>query len=268
MLSLALAWPDDVDSRTNNYVRRWMRHFPALRDTCVEAWIEELAPVSLPTAVRQLTADERDLLVEDHWRREINRPGCEPDAFDSLFLGLEELVLQAQLQSPVGAAFVRIGTRAPLDSPLGAEADMQMDGGREALELLLDSPRLFDDMCLFQECGHLPSVVIRPWIEIEPGLELRAFVRGRRLVGLSQRYAQEPQPELIARAAELEAAVQARCEELAHAWPLDDLVVDFAWHDERVVIVDLHPWLAWCDSALFSWEEDAFESYSFRYLRA
>ena len=32
-------------------------------------------------------------------------------------------------------------------------------------------------------------------------------------------------------------------------------------------MVDLHPWLPWTEGALFSWEEDDFADYAFRYLR-
>ena len=39
----ALLWREAVDSRTNDYVRRWMRHFPAIRATCIEEWIQPLA---------------------------------------------------------------------------------------------------------------------------------------------------------------------------------------------------------------------------------
>ena len=50
--------------------------------------------------------------------------------------------------------------------------------------------------------------------------------------------------------------------------PLDDLVVDFACLNGQAMVVDLHPWLPWCGGALFSWEEDDFAAYSFRYVRA
>lgn len=260
----AVAWRETVDSRTNDYVRRWMRHFAPIRATCIEEWAPSLAAATLPTWVHRLTPVERDLLVDERWRRDTERPGHDPDAFEGIIEALEKDILEAQEESDVGAAFVRLGTRAPLDSPLYQEGQLQVDGGAEALEALLQSARVFDDLCLMQECGYAPSLVVRPWLELSQGAELRAFIQRRRLVGLSQRHVDRIHPELVARAGELEDAVKARCAELDERWPLDDLVVDFAIIDEAMV-VDLHPFLPWTDPALFSWDQP-FDRYRFRYL--
>ncbi|MCO5171929.1 MAG: cell division cycle 123 family protein [Planctomycetes bacterium] len=265
----AMLWRELVDSRTNDYVRRWMRHFPELRATCVEQWIQALVGASVPTWVHPLSAAERDLLVDEHWRRVTERPGHAPEEFESIVEALEKDVVEAQEASTeagaVGAAFVRLGSRAPLDSPLLIEGSLQVDSGSEALEVLLQSERVFDDLCLMQECGYVPALVVRPWLDLAPGTELRAFIRGRELVGLSQRQVDGVQPELVARAAELEEAVRRRCAELAPRWPLDDLVADFVIDDEAALLSDLHPFLDWTDPALFSWEQP-FDRYKFRYL--
>jgi hypothetical protein len=261
-------WTDDVDSPANLYVRRWMRHFPLLRATCVENWIDEIREAVLPTWTQPLTAMERDLLIEAQWRRELGRRPADPDAFNTLIVGLEERILTAQTASPVGAAFVRLGYRAPTDSPVGLEGDLQVDGGPEALVVLLDSERVFEDLCLSQECSYEPSVTIRPWVEIAPENEVRAFIRNRELVGLSQRALTGALPGFIGQAPQLETAVKRRCAELADAWPLDDLVVDLAClrDDDEATVIDLHPWLPWTDPKLFSWDDDSFERYSYRYL--
>ncbi len=269
MTTAALAWTDDVDSRTNEYVRRWMRHFPLLRATCIESWLERLEEATVPTRLYRLDAGERDLLVEAHWRSHTGQPPPESPLYDPLTEGLEELVRWAQERSPVSAAFVRTGFRAPIDSEPGLDADLQVDGGTEALHVLESSPRTFDDLCLAQECGYLPAIAVRPFLELEPWQELRAFVRGRRLVGLSQRHPGAKLQGLIGRVDALEEAAQALCTKLAPAWPLEDLVVDLVVDSERSAarIVDLHPWLEWTDPALFRWGEDDFASYAFRYLK-
>jgi len=261
-----LHWADDVDSRTNRYVRRWMRHFPLLRASYMESWWSELRDASLPGDLLELSAAERDLLIEDHWRRVGSRPAPEPDRFEALVLSLEERIVRAQRFSPISAAFVRLGSRAPTDSPGAFDAEFQVDGGTEALELLLESERVFDDLCLAQECAYAPAIVVRPWLEIPAGRELRAFLRAGELVGLCQRHADAPLSDLIDEAPALEAQVRERCAALQGRWPMDELVVDFACLEGEAWIVDLHPWLGWTSSALFSWEEDRFEHYEFRYL--
>lgn len=268
MGTAAIAWTEDVDSRTNDYVRRWMRHFPLLRATSVEAWADALASHTLPTRCRPLSRAERDLLVEDRWLELTGQPGADPSAFDGLILDCDRLIQWAQERSPVGAAFVRLGFRAPTDSDLGLDGDLQVDGGPEAIAVLQQSARVFDDLCLAQECGHLPAIVIRPWLEIEPWRELRAFIRGRRLVGLSQRHAGLRLRGLVDRVDALESAAQTLCRELVDRWPLDDLVVDLVADPDgaRARVVDLHPWLPWSGAGLFSWGEDTFETYAFRYV--
>lgn len=245
-----------------------MRHFALLRASYAETWWEDLKDMALPGRVVALTPVQRDLLIEDRWRRDVDRPACDPATFEPLIQVLESEILRAQRFSPVGAAFVRLGSRAPLDSTQGLASDFQADCGSEALEVLLDSERVFDDLCLAQECQYAPSLLVRPWLEIPPWLELRAFLRSGKLVGLSQRHAARFMPELVKNADALEAAVQARCEELAGRWPLRDVVADFAVQDDQAWIVDLHPWLPWSEGALYSWEEDTFSTYSFRYLKS
>lgn len=259
-----LHWADDVDSRTNCYVRRWMRHFPSLRASYAETWWPELREASLPGELLQLSQAERDLMIDDHWRRVGGRPTPEPDVFEALVLSLEERIVRAQRFSPTGAAFVRLGSRAPTDSPSGLDGELQVDSGNEALELLLESERVFDDLCLAQECAYAPAILVRPWLEIPAANELRAFLRAGELVGLSQRHSEAPLSDLVTEASSFEAQVQTRCAALQGRWPLDELVVDFACLEGDAWIVDLHPWLEWTSSALFSWEEDRFTNYEFR----
>ena len=45
---------------------------------------------------------------------------------------------------------------------MAVEGGLQVDGGTEALEVLLQSPRVFDDLCLFQECGEAPALAADP----------------------------------------------------------------------------------------------------------
>lgn len=259
-------WREELDSPANAYVRRWMRHFPALRATAIEAWADDLSDATPPTLVLPLDEDQRDLLLDEHWRRARGRPGTDAAGFDGLIDALDALVIDAQALSETGAAFVRTGARAPLDSPTFRAEGRQVDGGTEALEVLLESERVFEDLCLAQECGHAPAVVVRPWLELPPWSELRAFVRGRRVVGLSQRAPAARIPGLAERKAELERRALRRLGELAPSWPLDDLVVDLCEVEGALVVLDLHPLLPWTGAALFDWDADRFDRFEFRTL--
>ena len=192
---MSYPWREHVDSRTNAYVRKVMRHFPSVRDCYVESWSAAARSALVPTIELRLAPTVRDALIDEHWQRsqgESTHPAGRE--FDGLIERLEKAVLQAQTLSPVGAAFVRLGSRAPLDSQIAQGGNFQVDGGPEALEVLLESERLFDDLCLAQECDYDPTVLIRPWLEIAPEHELRAELRDGELTGLTRR---EPVTRLV-----------------------------------------------------------------------
>ncbi len=263
----ASSWSEIPDSETNVYVRRWLRHFASLRKTSLEACDPRLSAVMPPSRIVTLKPERRDLLINECWLQSRGAGSLGPDAFDGLIGELEEAALWAQQHSIARTSFIRLGFRAPTDSALGREDNFRVDSGSEALELLLDSQRVFEDLCLAQECAYTPALLVRPWIDIPPGCELRAFIRGNRLVALSQRHLEAPWPQLQRHRAEWEQAVQLRCAELAPAWPLEDLVVDFACLQGTPFILDVHPWLPWSSPALFTWEElDAQTVHAFRCL--
>jgi hypothetical protein len=235
------AWRESVDSPTNDRVRRWMRHFALIRETSIERWIEPLALASVPSFVHPITSELRDLLVDQHWRRETGLAQHPLEVFDAIVDVLEEGVLEACQHSDVGAAFVRTGSRSPIDSALAIEGALQVDGGTEALEVLLQSRRVFDDLCLAQECGHAPTLVLRPWLELAPWAELRAAIVGRRLVALTARHLPDGSPAMNGRERALARAARRRCAELEALWPLDDVVVDFVVADGDALILDIGP---------------------------
>lgn len=183
-----LLWREEVESATNAYVRATMACFASLRATYVEQWFPGLEELAVPAWCAQLTATQRDVLIEERWRQTHRRPSLKLSAFDGIVEQLEILVRSAQTQSPVGAAFVRLGSRAPLDSPQLRASDYQVDGGVEALDVLLDSQRVFEDLCLAQECGYRPALVVRPWLEIPPRLEVSATWDGAELIDARARF--------------------------------------------------------------------------------
>jgi hypothetical protein len=237
-------WREDVDSRTNAYVRQAMRHFPALRCTYIESWAAAARGTMLPSLELRLVPQLRDLLIDEHWRRATGLPSWNPHEFDGLVEQLERAVLQAQTLSPVGAAFVRLGSRAPLDSQIAQGGNFQVDGGPEALEVLLDSGRVFDDLCLAQECGYDPSVVVRPWLEIAQAHELRAEIRDGELVGLWRRPPQVqrlvPTPTGDPTPGQREATL-ARLPLLRELFGTPDLLVDVISNEDEASLLDVSP---------------------------
>lgn len=193
-----LLWREEIESETNAYVRAKMACFADLRETYVERWFPVVGEVAVPAWFVELTATERDVLIEERWRQTHRRPSLQLSAFDTLVERLERLVRSAQTQSAIGAAFLRLGSRAPLDSPQLRAASLQVDGGVEALDVLLDSQRVFEDLCLAQECDYLPAVVVRPWLEVPLRIELRARYQDGAFTEVRPRYGTgSPAPDAL-----------------------------------------------------------------------
>jgi len=201
-----------------------MRHFARIRDASVERWIDDLADVAIRTWTVPLTASERDLLIDDHWRRVTERPPLDDDVWAELLERLDARILAAADLSDTGAAFVRAGACAPLDSRTAQEDVYQVDCGLEAIEVLSESERVFDHLCLAQECAYEPAVVVRPWLELELELEreVRAELHDGEPVGLRLRHKREAQvPRPVAD------AVRHRLARVGDRFPAGDFAADF-----------------------------------------
>ena len=119
---------------------------------------------------------------------------------------------------------------------------------------------------------------LRTWVEIAPASEFRAFVRGGRLIGVSQYHHRTRFPELIAQRAEIETALTAFTPTLLAALQTDDgaldpVVVDL-WaprfgedpvvgvgrHQPDLRVIELNPFDRVTDPCLFQWTGGMAES--------
>lgn len=164
--------------------------FTTLRATYVECWPAAWRTVALPSVAVGLDAE----IVRALLRRNtlVARAGWTPADPTPLAPSLQRLVetldgLGAVAWGTAAGAFVRLGSRSAKDGARGLTLGQRVATGLEAVDLLTSgSARVVYDLRLAVQHGHTPHVVVRPWQEWTPWVEVRCFVAARRLVGITR----------------------------------------------------------------------------------
>jgi D123 len=119
--------------------------------------------------------------------------------------------------------------------------------------------------------GGDASLFLRDWVDIMPGHEFRAFLQGRRVVGVCQYPTNHFAPEVVADAVPIRAAIAHLFQQVVHHLPLDDVVIDlYVSRDPRGYVarlIELNPMLPVTDAGMFSWRAGGSFDASFRYLQ-
>jgi hypothetical protein len=152
-----------------------------------------------------------------------------------------------------GASFVGADTCAPDDSP------KYRSGGavttpRKAWELLATSPKVRTAL----ESGASHRLTVRPHRRMDRTREFRMFIRGGKLVGMSQYCLERHFARLAQREAEFWRHATEFVPQLLPALPMADLAMDvYLTSRQELMVVDLNPWGPPTDPLLFrSWERD------------
>ncbi|KAI9007763.1 D123-domain-containing protein [Hyaloraphidium curvatum] len=103
-------------------------------------------------------------------------------------------------------------------------------------------------------------LVLRKWIEVEPSMEFRCFVRRKELIAISQRdtfnfypFLPSMKPELLELIGNLFAStVRDRFDEENYTF---DVYVSRRSGTPRALVVDFNPYAYYTDALLFSWDE-------------
>jgi len=101
------------------------------------------------------------------------------------------------------------------------------------------------------------SLVLRKWIEVNPGTEFRCWVDGGELVAICQRDTSNYYPFLAREEESIKQDIQSFFHEhVKHKFKLDNFVMDVTRpRKDKIVLVDFNPWGDTTDSLLFTWEE-------------
>lgn len=254
-------------------------HWALARPTYIENWPASLCRLSLAQADVPLSRDEARALGAEILELGEMLAEVFGQPNPALFAGLTARVDAAVRRFPKGA-FVRLGSRSPKDSWLGAREGFRCKDGAKAITLLTDcSERVAEDLALALGQGYLPHIFVREWVDIPPWAEFRCFMRQRRLVGVSQyQYLQGAVfPEIAKWASDIEWAIRdVWFPGFRDACHLDDVVFDvFVRRRGRgneseweVRLLEINPLYEWTDPCLFDHRNGGDFDGSFRYQKA
>jgi hypothetical protein len=246
-------------------------YFATVRPTYLENWPRALHALSLRQASIPLTREEAEVLGR--------QARAAPRGWNSRKTpeGLERVSreLGEALRHFPSGAFVRLGSRSAKDSQHALFRGLRVSSVAEALSLLTSgSARVAFDLLLALRQGYTPHLFVREWLDLPAWAELRCFMRGRQLVGVTQYDCDGlgASPELHAHAPRLRAAIEAFFVPFREACHLDDVVFDvFAITPlpevpalPAIRLLELNPFFLRTNPGLFTWAHGGDFDGSFR----
>ncbi|HEY0004208.1 MAG TPA: hypothetical protein VGB17_05310 [Pyrinomonadaceae bacterium] len=247
-------------------------YFARVRPTYIENWTTALLALSIQQIDLPLTLEEARALGLVN--REFSRwfGGGSIDSIE----GIAKRIDAALCHYPEGA-FIRLGSRSGKDSSYAHNRGLRVTDGHGAIRLLTEnSYRIAYDLRLALHHKYRPHIFVRRWLEIPPWSEFRCFMKGRKLVGISQYDCRNlGHCALIATNAErIKAAIGEFFKAFSASSHLDDVVFDvFVVLDEHdshgpasVRLLELNPFFQKTDACLFDWTNGGDFDGSFRFL--
>ncbi|QRK06298.1 hypothetical protein JQX13_40335 [Archangium violaceum] len=248
-----------------------LEYFATVRPTYLENWPRALHTLSLRQMSLPLTREEAEVLGR--------QAGAAPRGWSTRKTpeGLERVSreLGEALRHFPSGAFVRLGSRSAKDSQHALFRGLRVSSAAEALSLLTSgSARVAFDLRLALRQGYTPCLFVREWLDLPAWAELRCFMRGWQLVGVTQYNCRGlgASPELHAHASRLRAAIEAFFVPFCEACHLDDVVFDvFAVTPlpeapalPAIRLLELNPFFPQTDPGLFTWAHGGDFDGSFR----
>jgi len=141
---------------------------------------------------------------------------------------------------------------------------LQMVSGKQALELLLRSQRIYEDLKLGiknyeQETDKKTfdiQIIIRQWVNVPISGEFRGFVYAKELTALSQYFDICFFPELVQNETKIVSRIKEFFTKIKQHIPLSNYIIDFALTSDSIAIIELNPFAPTTDACLFTWTQD------------
>jgi hypothetical protein len=237
--------------------------------TYLENWPMELQRLTIAQVAIPLTLEEAEALGTNIV--ELYELFPEPH-----FRNIQSIMhrIDMAVNSFPNGAFIRLGSRSPKDSLYGYSNGFQAKDGVQALKILLGvSERVSDDLQAALEWKYAPYIYVREWLQIPQWSELRCFMKGRKLAGISQYNYMSGHLEFLDKnVTPIRFAIEQFFDRFRSACHLDDVVFDVIVkhremdnvHDWSVKLLEINPFFEYTDPCLFSWaKKDDFDG-SFR----
>ena len=138
--------------------------------------------------------------------------------------------------------------------------------GLEAVRQLITSERIFEDIELAQSNNYPIHLYMREWIDIDPELEFRCFIKDKKIVGISQYDYHVVLSERYTKLKDsFDYAIRQflECRLIPHLC-VSDVVVDVYIkykvcgniYEYEVRLIELNPFNVWTDPCLFNWNKE------------
>ena len=118
------------------------------------------------------------------------------------------------------------------------------------------------------------SLVVRKWVDVNPGTEFRCWVANGQLIATCQRDTSNYYPHLAREEDSIKQDIESFFQEqIRDQFPLDQFVMDVTRpRKDKIVLVDFNPWGDSTDSLLYTWEEleelkDGEQEHCLRHIR-
>lgn len=167
-----------------------------------------------------------------------------------------------------GDVFIKLNWSSPKDATWVAfNNNMKCSSLSQLYLLLKSSDFVAHDLSMpFSSCEDCTSedsenvsysLVVRKWVDVNPGTEFRCWVADGRLVAACQRDTSNYYPHLAKEEASIRQDLASFFQEqVVDKFPLKSYVMDVTRpRKDKVILVDFNPWGDTTDSLLFSWEE-------------
>ena len=247
-------------------------YFDTVRPTYIENWSAALNSLSIAQVDLPLTLEEARVLglINKEFSKWFGHASIE--AIDKIVKKID-----IALSHFPGGAFVRLGSRSSKDSSYAHNRGLRITNGNAAIRMLTEnSRRTAYDLRLAIHHNYPPHIFVRQWQEIPDWSEFRCFMKGRKLIGISQYDCKNlgPSSEIIKNAVLIETSIRNFFEVIKAASHIDDGVFDvFVKLNEptlngsvKVQLLEVNPFFQKTDACLFHWgDSDDFDG-SFRFL--
>jgi len=255
------------------------------------AWYPHFEKVTFPTVCLTLPGEVLDYLREDG--QLVLPKECNEESYDGKEEDYEDfgdtnwsdggesedenvqksfpefsLKVQNVLKDFGGEVFLKLNWSCPKDATWVAFNNSMKCSSLSQLYLLLKSSDFVaHDLTMpFSGCEDIDqadsvtvsySLVIRKWVEVNPGTEFRCWVSGGELVAVCQRDTSNYYPYLAREEESIKQDIQSFFHEhIKHKFKLDNFVMDVTRpRKDKIILVDFNPWGDTTDSLLFTWEE-------------
>ncbi|KAI9116642.1 hypothetical protein K1719_012300 [Acacia pycnantha] len=260
----------------------------------IQEWYPKFKSVSIKTIIHQLPESFVDYLLDDSGPFLLPVSVSNEDAFPNRIHNAEEeedyqvsegsgdeaeetspppsfpeleLKVKESIESLGGAVFPKLNWSAPKDTAwISSTGTLRCTTFSEIALLLRSSDSLVHDLCHAYDSSDDKSssrpqnffLALRKWYpSLRPDMEFRCFVRGKKLIGISQREVTTFYPALLEEKNDLLLLMQGFFNnKVRDVFESENYTFDvYITIDERIKILDFNPWGGFTLPLLFAWDE-------------